>query len=91
MDNPPEEVASLLTQNKSLDFGMEIRVGAKGTWKQVDLLNTFDRKVNDVLNKRPNRTEFMPFAPVVLDFMAKNIFQNMSEKCSSCKIYDNDI
>jgi len=38
------------------------------------LLNTFDKSVNDSLNKRLNRTEFMPFAPVVLDSIAKKYF-----------------
>ena len=32
--------------------------------------------VNDTLNQRLNRTEFMPFAPVVLDFMAEEYFPN---------------
>ena len=86
MDNPPEEVASLLTQNKIIGFwNGRLEWGPRALGNRSILLNTFDRKVNDVLNKRLNRTEFMPFAPVVLDFMAKKYFPEYDENVPAAK------
>ena len=36
----------------------------------------FDPSINDWLNKRLNRTEFMPFAPSVLEEAAPDYFEN---------------
>ena len=48
---------------------MECGPGALGS--RSILLNTFDKNVNDTLNQRLNRTEFMPFAPSVIDYLAE--------------------
>ena len=48
--------------------------GPRALGSRSILLNTFDRTVNDSLNKRLNRTEFMPFAPAVLDYKASEYF-----------------
>ena len=45
------------------------------------ILNTFDRKVNDTLNQRLNRTEFMPFAPSVIDYMVKEYMPAFDDNC----------
>ena len=75
MKNPSSEVAKLLFQNKIVGFwSNRLEWGPRALGARSILLNTFDKSVNDSLNERLNRTEFMPFAPVVLDFMAKEYF-----------------
>ena len=41
------------------------------------LYQTTDKTVNDWLNKRLKRTEFMPFAPVTLEEYAKKCYKNV--------------
>jgi carbamoyltransferase len=41
------------------------------------LIDTRDRKVNDIVNKRLKRTEFMPFAPVILEEKLEDYFDNI--------------
>ena len=43
------------------------------------IYKTSDKTVNDWLNKRMSRTEFMPFAPVMTVEQAKKSFYNFSE------------
>lgn len=68
----PDRIAGLLQENLIIGFWHgKMEWGPRALGKRSMILNTFDRSVNDTLNKRLNRTEFMPFAPSVLDFMAK--------------------
>jgi len=77
MENPASEIAELLTNNKIVGFwSNRLEWGPRALGARSILLNTFDKSVNDTLNQRLNRTEFMPFAPVVLDFMAEEYFPN---------------
>lgn len=70
-EEAPERVAQLLQDNCIVGFWHgRMEWGPRALGKRSMILNTFDRSVNDSLNKRLNRTEFMPFAPSVLDFMA---------------------
>ena len=50
-----------------------------------EVLNTFNKDVNKTLNDRLNRTEFMPFAPVVLDSFAKKYFPDYHESIPAAK------
>jgi carbamoyltransferase len=43
------------------------------------LYKTSDKSINDWINKRLNRTEFMPFAPVVRDEVAKKCFLDYTD------------
>lgn len=75
MVNPAKEVAEKLADNKIIGFWHgPMEWGPRALGSRTIMLNTFDKSVNDSLNDRLNRTEFMPFAPVVLDFMAKEYF-----------------
>ena len=75
MKNAPYEIAKMLSENKIVGFwDNRLEWGPRALGARSILLNTFDKSVNDSLNKRLNRTEFMPFAPVVLDYMAKEYF-----------------
>ncbi|MAO32383.1 MAG: carbamoyltransferase, partial [Crocinitomicaceae bacterium] len=65
----------LLYKNKIIGlWNGPLEWGPRALGNRSIILNTFDKTVNDTLNKRLNRTEFMPFAPVVLDKCAKKYF-----------------
>ena len=51
--------------------GMEY--GPRSLGNRSILAKTTDRTINDWLNKRLNRTEFMPFAPIIYDKMANDV------------------
>lgn len=71
-DEAPVRVATLMSENKIVGFWHgSMEWGPRALGKRSMILNTFDRTVNDTLNKRLNRTEFMPFAPSVIDYMVK--------------------
>lgn len=75
MEKPAFEIAKLLADNKIIGFWTgNMEWGPRALGSRSILLNTFDKTVNDTLNKRLNRTEFMPFAPAVIDFMATTYF-----------------
>ena len=75
MENPAFEIAELLNKNKIIGlWNGRLEWGPRALGSRSIILNTFDTGVNDSLNKRLNRTEFMPFAPVVLDTLAKTYF-----------------
>ena len=52
--------------------GMEY--GPRALGARSILINPKDRKINDIVNKRLNRTEFMPFAPYVRIERVKDVF-----------------
>jgi carbamoyltransferase len=67
-----KQVAQLMVDNKIVGFWQgRMEWGPRALGMRSMILNTFDRTVNDTLNKRLNRTEFMPFAPSVIDFMVE--------------------
>ena len=75
MEEPAKYVARKLADNCIVGFWEgRMEWGPRALGARTIMLNTFDRTVNDSLNKRLDRTEFMPFAPVVLDYMAKEYF-----------------
>lgn len=95
MANPSKEIANLLVENKIVGFWQgSMEWGPRALGRRSIILNTFDKTVNDTLNKRLNRTEFMPFAPVVLDTMAKTYFPNYSTEVPAAEYmtitYDTD-
>ena len=55
--------------------------GPRALGRRSIILNTFDRTVNDTINKRLNRTEFMPFAPSVIDNAAPRYFPRYNPEC----------
>lgn len=75
MSHPAKAVAQMIANNKIVGFwNGKMEWGPRALGSRSILLNTFDRSVNDSLNKRLNRTEFMPFAPAVLAYKAKEYF-----------------
>jgi carbamoyltransferase len=75
MESPARDIAQLLFENKIVGFWQgRMEWGPRALGSRSIILNTFDRTVNDSLNQRLNRTEFMPFAPSVIDRAAKKYF-----------------
>jgi carbamoyltransferase len=74
-------IAKMLNDNMIVGFWHGIMEwGPRALGKRSMILNTFDRTVNDTLNQRLNRTEFMPFAPSVIDYMVKTYMPRYEEK-----------
>jgi len=66
------QIATIIKDNKIVGFWHgSMEWGPRALGRRSMILNTFDRTVNDTLNKRLNRTEFMPFAPSVIDYIVK--------------------
>jgi carbamoyltransferase len=82
MDDPPEEVARLLVENQIVGFyhgNMEF--GPRALGHRSIITSTFRKEINAELNGRLNRTEFMPFAPSVLDTYASVYLENYDATC----------
>lgn len=82
MEDAPKTIAQLLKDNLIVGFWHgNMEWGPRALGKRSMILNTFDKNVNDSLNKRLNRTEFMPFAPSVIDFMVKKYMPKYDPTC----------
>ncbi len=54
-------------------FSGRMEYGPRSLGNRSIIAKTTDRTINDWLNKRLNRTEFMPFAPIILDSMVNDV------------------
>ena len=71
------EIAELISQGKVIArFDNRMEFGPRALGARSILYQATDPKVNDWLNKRLRRTEFMPFAPVTLESHAKKCYKN---------------
>lgn len=71
----PKKIASLLADGKIVvRVTGEMEFGPRALGHRTILCQPTDPTVNDWLNKKLRRTEFMPFAPVVLAERAKDLF-----------------
>ncbi len=78
-ENPPLEVARLLADGKVVArFDGRMEFGPRALGNRSILYRADDPSVNDWLNKKLNRTEFMPFAPVTLEQFAPDYYENIS-------------
>jgi carbamoyltransferase len=76
-----EHVSNLLIGGSSIAICLDrMEFGPRALCNRSILVNPFNSKINETLNKKLRRTEFMPFAPVVLDRYAEVVFdlQNFS-------------
>ncbi len=70
-------VASLLLKNKIISrFAGRMEYGPRALGNRSILYNAKDKKTNKWLNKKLNRTDTMPFAPVILDEFKKIYVKN---------------
>lgn len=82
MTQPAYEIAQILKDNFVVGFWHgRMEWGPRALGRRSMILNTFDRSVNDSVNKRLNRTEFMPFAPSVIDYKIKEYMPAYDENC----------
>lgn len=82
-DDLAVEVARLLADGKVVaryDGGMEY--GPRALGNRSILAAPDDRRVNDWLNERLGRTEFMPFAPAVLESEAADLFVDYDDSAT---------
>lgn len=86
MENPAQRIAELLKENVVIGFWHgRMEWGPRALGKRSMIINTFNREVNDSVNKRLNRTEFMPFAPSVIDYMAKTYMPAYDGECPAAE------
>jgi carbamoyltransferase len=65
--NLEKKIANLLSQNKVVaHFSKNMEFGPRALGNRSILCSAKDSSINDTLNKRLNRTEFMPFAPIII-------------------------
>lgn len=77
--NIAKTVAKLIAKgNIVARFNGRMEYGPRALGNRSILYQTTDKSVNDWLNKRLKRTEFMPFAPVTLDKYASKCYKNLT-------------
>lgn len=75
--NLPIYIAELLKAGKIVGlYQGRMEYGPRALGNRTILANPSDPNINNWLNKRLNRTEFMPFAPVVCEEDASKCFKN---------------
>ncbi len=87
-----KKIAELLSQKKVIaHFNNKMEFGPRALGNRSILCSASDKSINNWLNKKLKRTEFMPFAPIILkrkikDYMYVNnlndyMFMTMTCKC----------
>lgn len=80
LDEVEPFVAKLLAGGKVVGlFDGAMEYGPRALGSRSILAAPTDASINDWLNEKLQRTEFMPFAPAVLDRAAPDIFENYEE------------
>jgi len=78
MQNSAESIANLLAQGKVVArFDGRMEYGPRALGNRSILYQTTDVSVNDWLNKKLKRTEFMPFAPATLAEYANEYYRDI--------------
>lgn len=81
-ENPAEIIAQFLMADKIVGFyAGRMEWGPRALGRRSIIANPFRKEVNTELNRRLNRTEFMPFAPSILDYKATEYLINFDENC----------
>jgi carbamoyltransferase len=76
--NIERKTAELISKGKVIArFNGKMEYGPRALGNRSIMYHTKDKKVNDWLNKRLKRTEFMPFAPVTLDEKKTDCYLNL--------------
>ncbi len=77
--NIEKEVALLLAEGKVVArFQGAMEYGPRALGNRSIMYQPTDKSVNDWLNRRLSRTEFMPFAPVVMEEHAEKCFEGLN-------------
>ena len=81
-ENPPDLIAQFLITDKIVGFYTgRMEWGPRALGRRSIIANPFRKEVNIELNRRLNRTEFMPFAPSILDYKAAEYLIDFDEDC----------
>ncbi len=76
-ESMPDTAAKALAERKVIArYDGRLEYGPRALGNRTIMYPTDDRSVNDWLNKRLRRTEFMPFAPVTLSEHAAECYRN---------------
>lgn len=79
-DNVEEELGKLLADGKIIGrYNGAMEYGPRALGNRSIIGAPFDQSINDWLNKKLNRTEFMPFAPSVTAESTGKLFKNYEE------------
>jgi len=75
-----EEIAKFVSEGKIVGrFNGALEYGPRALGNRTILASPKDKCINDTLNERLNRTEFMPFAPAILDEDADTYLLNYTD------------
>jgi carbamoyltransferase len=78
----PSVIADLLAKDTIVGFyNGQMEWGPRALGNRSIIANPFRKEINNELNRRLNRTEFMPFAPSVLDSVADEYLENYDPHC----------
>ena len=78
-DEISETTARLLSEGRIVGwFQGRMDVGPRALGARSILASATDQTINETLNRRLDRTEFMPFAPATIDTYASSCFQDWS-------------
>jgi carbamoyltransferase len=84
--NTAAEAASLLAAGSiGAIFSQRMEMGPRALGARSIIASPHKHEINDVLNKRLQRTEFMPFAPYVLEEDAPRVFNVAKNNAEACK------
>jgi carbamoyltransferase len=76
-----DKICSDLYNNKVIGLVRgKMEFGPRALCNRSIIYKTTDKSINDWLNKRLERTEFMPFAPVIRRELCRRAFKNFSKK-----------
>ena len=78
-NNIEKKIAKLLANGKIVArFNGRMEYGPRALGNRSILVQATDKNINDFLNKKLKRTEFMPFAPTILDKFAPQCIEQLS-------------
>lgn len=84
LEDAPSVIAELLAKNTIIGFYQgRMEWGPRALGNRSIIANTFRKEINLELNNRLNRTEFMPFAPSILDIVADEYLENYDDNCAA--------
>ncbi|HMK68442.1 MAG TPA: carbamoyltransferase C-terminal domain-containing protein, partial [Stellaceae bacterium] len=84
--DPVETAAGLMAQGKAVAiFTKRMEYGPRALGARSIMASPERRDINDSLNKRLDRSEFMPFAPVVAEEDARAVFEVSNTNAYACR------
>ncbi len=81
IENIEKKIAEKLFEEKIVGrFNESMEWGPRALGNRSILASPKDKNINQILNKRLNRTEFMPFAPIILDHKCDSYLHNYKDE-----------